>query len=319
MSPPTILSVCHPGNRGLLDHSAALVSYGQQYDANRSYLAVHGVRESLRAAARTRRHRRACLWVLWDNSLLTLLIGVGARVLGGHVVYMLHEPGGVGQKLTKGDPFVYSCLAALAETAMTAVSHSVVVPRRDRLAFGDAFVPLLYDEARPEPHTARTRRIGFLGARRAHRLAHLFTRLVPRLRETGIEVSYFPSKDRGTTYSEKIRFLQEMDLVWNVYGVPFNQSGVTGDCIMSMVPMVCSVHEPERALLGLLGLKCEIDLRQTEEEIGAVLIAFLADRQEEPSSLDMREARALRSMYGGSMAFQTYWKPLFDRIFAATT
>lgn len=299
-----IYALCHPRKPGLLDHARAVVRYGRLYDPAATYRLMTGLGD-------VRSLHRGAVVVVWDNSPKSLALAWICRFRGATIVYYLHEPGGLGQKLVKDDPLVYSFMAAYAELSFRGVAHLVAVPRYDRMAHGDVFLPLPFWEERPPP-VAGARRIGFVGARRHHRLQHVFASLEPVIRAEGFEPAYFPAPGGGAGEAEKFAFLSECAAVWNPYGVPLNQSGVTLDAAMSSIPVIGTAFEPFRELLQPLGLFYELSLsagpEHLAEQVRAILRYLAAKNDRKPVDA------AARSELAGAAMFQRRWLPFFQTL-----
>lgn len=304
-----VISVVHRRKYGLQDHANALTEYGlksggEYIVCTRFFALVHALLETSRL-----KKRPNCIF--WDNSFWSYLSLLFSKLVGAQTFYYLHEPGGIGQKLFKGDPFVYSLMASFAEWLMKSAASNVLIPRADKLADGDFFAPLLYLADRPHVQV-RNAVVGFLGARRKHRMTHVFERIAPKLQDAGYEVVYFPSNDVGNTYADKVHFLSSVCAIWNCYAVPYNQSGVTGDCVFSSVPCIVSKHEPSRKLLSRLGLLIELDIEQSEELLVHQLVNQLGSTNEY-DKVNKTTKEDVVSLFGGNDAFLRYWLPLFER------
>lgn len=299
-----IFALCHPRKPGLLDHARAIVRYGRLLDPGTDYAL-------LSRFADLGKLKRGDVVVIWDNSPASLALAWACKFRGARIVYYLHEPGGLGQKLVKDDPLVYSFLAATAELAFKGVADLIAVPRFDRMAHGDVFLPLPFWEERPPPAPS-ARRIGFIGARRRHRLQHVFASLEPVMRAEGFEPAYFPAPGSSAGEAEKFAFLAECAAVWNPYGVPLNQSGVTLDAAMSSIPVIGTAFEPFRETLKRLGLFYELRLSEGPESLAdqlrVILLRLAARNDRKPVD------RAVLSELGGAAMFQRRWLPLLQSI-----
>lgn len=309
-----IASICRPNKLGLLDLAKALEYYGQVSDMERDHLVLENLVHLIRVVDKARRSGGTGLCVIWDNSLQSLLAALIARLLGVKTAYYYHEPGGIGQKLLKSDPVFYSLKAALGEWLFKKATHFHIVARADKIGFGDAFCPLLFDDRRPEHNSESKPLIGFLGARRNQRLYNLFKSLTPNLREAGYDIAFFPSAEHGQSAEEKFSFLSQCTAVWNVYGVPYNQSGVTGDCIMSGTPVIHSAFEPYRSLLRELNLGVEVDLMRPQPDLARQIVEQLKSLGGVHKGAPRLSIVDAQSFFGGLMAFRQYWQPFFDTI-----
>lgn len=306
----SVFSVVHPKKYGLLDICEALTYYGNQSDSRRTYTTLTSVADLAMVCIRSRSQKGSIGLVFWDNSFFSLISLFIGKLFGARTFYYLHEPGGIGQKLIKGDPFLYSVRASLAEVLMAYLADKTLVPRLDTLVFGDFYAPLLFVDVPDELNLSGKKFIGFLGGRRKSRLEHVYRGIQVKLNEYGIESGYFPSKEFGFSKEDKSAFLHQCDAVWNVYGVPYNQSGVTGDCIMSDVRCIVSHHEPFLEDLRQLNLAVEVDIVTDEDSIIEKLMSIYKD---DSKKIDESDRREIRSKFGGAYAFTRYWKPIFDQ------
>jgi hypothetical protein len=301
----TVLSLCHPRKPGLLDHAQTIVRYGRMFDPDARYKLVS------RFGDLTKWRGGGTVVVIWDNSPASLALAWVLKLRGAKIVYYLHEPGGLGQKLVKDDPLVYSFLAAYAELCFRGVADLVAVPRFDRMAHGDVFLPLPFWEERPDP-VPGANRIGFIGARRRHRLQHVFAALEPVIRAEGFVPAYFPAPDGGAAEADKLAFLAGCAAVWNPYGVPLNQSGVTLDAAMSSIPVIGTAFEPFRDILKRFGLFYELRLSEGPESLAdqlrVILLRLAAKSDRKPVEA------AARSELAGAAMFQRRWLPFLQSV-----
>jgi len=305
-----IISFTHPNKLGLIDIANALTDYGGTYDKSRKYLSISNLFDLLKALIRNRNNKTIC--VIWDNSLYSLNAMLICCIYRVKILYYLHEPGGIGQKLYKGDPFIYSIKASLGEWLMKLISSKVLIARADKLAFGDFYAPLLYNHDRPYPKK-NSNIIGFLGAKRRHRMHHVFKSISSKLTKNGYKIYYFPSSKYGKNLEDKVKFLEECCAIWNCYGAPYNQSGVTGDCIASGVPCIVSQFEPFIDDLEKLGLLIKIDIRLSDDDLAHQLVNFLDERSKSNTHFN-HSKKELASIYGGDLAFKKHWLNIFDSV-----
>lgn len=304
-----VYSVVHPNKHGLVDFCDALAHYGNTLDSNKVYDTASSISKIFSACINAKKSKSRISFVFVDNSLFSFFSLCICKLFKANTFYYLHEPGGIGQKLYKGDPFIYSLFASFAEVLMSKLSGKILVPRFEALVFGDHYAPLLFMSNAKKDSKKNSRFIGFLGGRRKSRLEHIYSNMEKKLNKLGVKTGYFPSKEFGYSYAEKLTFLKRCDAVWNVYGVPYNQSGVTGDCIMCDVKCVVSQYEPFLDILNSLDLAVEVDIYSDEDQI---LESMLSIYEKKKNSLDDAERSKIRSEFGGALAFKKYWKKIFD-------
>lgn len=307
----SIISFIHPKKFGLIDIANALTEYGCVNDKTRVYSSISNLKVLIKKLI-ANKNRKKTICIFWDNSFYSLnamLVCIFFRV---KILYYLHEPGGIGQKLYKGDPFIYSIKASFAEWLMKLISSKILVARADKLAFGDYYAPLLYSHNRPYAKQ-NSKTIGFLGAKRDHRMHHVFERISSKLIENGYKIIYFPSHAYGKDIKAKVKFMEECCAIWNCYGVPYNQSGVTGDCIASGVPCIVSKYEPFIDDLEKLDLLVKLDIRLSDDELALQLINILEERIKAKKHFD-NQKKELASIYGGELAFNKHWLKIFNSL-----
>ena len=304
-----VISVVHPKKYGLLDICEALSFYGNQSDSARAYSTITSRAKLAKLLVQRKSKKGSIGIVFWDNSFFSLFCLCLGKLFGARTFYYLHEPGGIGQKLIKGDRFIYAICASLAEALMGRLASKVIVPRFEALVFGDCYAPLLFVGDESEYNSSEKKFIGFLGSRRKSRLEHVYRGLQAKLNKLGVESGYFPSKEFGVSKEDKLAFLNRCDAVWNVYAVPYNQSGVTGDCIMSDIRCIVSHYEPFLEELRQLNLALEVDITTDEDLIIEKLMSIY---KEDSKKIDESDRRKIRSKFGGTLAFSKYWKPLFN-------
>ena len=311
-------SICAPNKYGLMDHAVALYEYGSDLDSSKSYLDPLDSNNFVYVPVNThcRRASHWQIWVVWDNSLFSFLSALVARFRRAKLVYFLHEPGGLEQKLAKGDGLLYSLSARAAEIVMAFLSHRVISAHPKNRKHVDLICPLLYSERKSSEIDKKRRIIGFLGAVRSSRTPALFEEVCSFLLKMGYEVRFFPSAEFGQKSSEKLRFLDECFCVWNVYSVPHNQSGVSGDCIMSQTCVVHSKYEAYMKVLASLSLSIAVDLESSPAEIAKSIEAAYKSGCPK-NSLEVQQLEendSVRSAFGGAVAFRKSWLPMLSQL-----
>lgn len=206
-----------------------------------------------------------------------VLIGLWARLNRVPVIYYLHEPSNLSEKLSKGDSPHYATLVALTQQLETRIADIILVAvdalvdhatRHFPHARGSVFVMPLAIPSLPKGHgTPRSEsrhRVLYLGRADSARCLTQFSALAiemaastPDIRATMLTYSTLdpplPGVETrsGKSYSddEMLELLDESIVIWNVYGKPYAQSGVTPVALRSGVPLLVSEHEKEKQLL----------------------------------------------------------------------
>lgn len=203
-----ILSIADRPRYGLLEHSEAMVDYARRHggtpgltlyppalhtasDASKAPFSVRGL---LRRAAR----REFGTLVLWSVGI-TYLLPPLVRLLHprARIVIVCHEPGGLRQRLAKGDRFWYSVTVSLYERLFLPFADLIVTPNlRNSQTYGMPFAPLLFVQPPAAGGAARDCLV-YLGRKSHSRSLDLFTGAAcGRLLEAAggaVRFSFFPT------------------------------------------------------------------------------------------------------------------------------
>lgn len=184
---------------------------------------------------------------------------------------------------------------------------------------GDFWCPLLYRELDGDRFGEPLRRptggptIGILGSLRGTRSIRLLNLIRQHATQPPLNIIFFPSDDFGSSYDDKIKFLRHCDAIWNVYCAPYNQSGVTGDCIMANVPVFVSKYEPNQSLLSKLNLGCVIDISASIDDMVYAIYDFIDFQRKEFAAKACSNSQ-IASSFGGRQAFRRQWLPFIRTI-----
>ena len=207
-----------------------------------------------------------------------VLIGLWARLNRIPIVYYLHEPTGLSEKLKKGDSPIYAVFVWITQYLETKLANSILVatdplieqaircfPRAEApITTLPLAIPNLVSTSTGVPTHPRNR-VLYLGRAHSMRCLDEFLELANYLEGYGsnfrvtiltyneMELSspYIDIR-AGKTYSdqEMLELLDESIVVWNVYNVDYSQSGVTPVALRSGVPLLVSSFEKEKKLLS---------------------------------------------------------------------
>lgn len=310
-----LLSVVDRPRPGLSDISDGLVENAARagFDASSLHRVPGAVTAGPRWSLRAMLHAvRACdAVVVWSFGLTAMLLPLlRAWYPQTHWAVVLHEPGGLRAKLSKGDGWLRAFASAALEFLAVKGADTVLVPRADKAALVSArrvvVAPLLYCTAAVATLSTRTD-VLYMGRRDARRKLAFFEsdafrqRLRDALGECGF--SYFPpTADQPAGYAQKLEALSKAGAILNFYTVPYNQSGVTVEALMNGVPVIVSEfdpHAPDLAALGLV-LPCGVGDVQLSEAVAQAMRKSDALR---PKLLQLGDR------LGGSQAFATHWLP----------
>ena len=301
-----IISVCKQEKLGLMDLADALTFYGKNNDPEREYFILNRIIDIFTAFFKKNTRN---IFVIWDNSPRSLCVMIICFILRMKIIYYLHEPGGFWHKRQLRATFLYSLFASSNEFLCKSLSNYVGISRADKIEHGDYFLPLLYDDRRPN-HSPKNI-IGFVGSQKKERMPDVFRDVAIGLQSFGYDIGYFPSAIHGKSRKEKFDFLAKCSAVWNVFIYEYNLSGVTGDAFMSCVPLIVSDHEPFINLLLKNDLAIRVDINDTSDEIIVKIIKYMNSRRERSNQESLKKEQ---SRFGGAAAFMDYWKVAFDNI-----
>jgi len=209
-----------------------------------------------------------------------ILIGLWARLARIPIIYYLHEPNNLKEKLKKGDPPFYAALVWATQQLETRLADFIFVATKTLISqtlknfphtSGSVFtlplsVPNLDEsEYQKSISTIPRTRLLLLGRADSMRclndfvvLSKILAKEIPDIQPTILTYSKInhasPSIDTraGKSYSnrEMLDLLNESFLVWNVYNVDYAQSGVTPVALRSGLPLLVSKFEKEKRLLN---------------------------------------------------------------------
>lgn len=298
-----ICSLVNKRRLGLVDHARALQIYCEK--SGNAGKVAHSFLDLLRL-------KNNDIMIVWDNSIRTILLALTYRLFySGRILYYYHEPGGIGQKLMKNDPFLYAILATCAENLNKRISHKILVPKLKDLPEGNFIAPLLFHEQKIEQNDKRDiLTVGLLGTPRPNRFIRLLQQLTAACLD--VEIEFFPSDKWGTDLHSKQKFLSACDAVWNVYAVSYNQSGVTGDCIMSGKPVFHSKYEPYASLLSQLKISLEIEVGTSYEALERQFNKHIETIKNQ--KLDLIALKHAASKFGGNVCFEDHWLKIFEQV-----
>jgi len=303
-----IFCFCKKSKYGLVDLANAVIYYGNKNDFENTYELIHDLQELFH---RFFSNRSKTIVIIWDNSLAGLMAILLSRLIGIYVIYYLHEPGGYSHKRQLKATITYSLLASINEYISAKIANGVGVSLIEKIRYGDYFLPLLYDDRRPKREPSRI--IGFVGSKKNERMPSTYKEVMKNLDKAGYSLSYFPSAETGKTAHDKFLFLSKCSAVWNVFAYKYNLSGVTGDCIMSEVPVIISQHEPFLRELNKIGISILVNNQDPPNVIADKILDFL--KKSAPLKNEILNSK-IKSNFAGDAAFVDRWLFTIHKIVA---
>jgi|GEM_PF-6441686 len=319
MSKKKIVSIIDRPRYGLREHAEALSDFWQKSESGVSILLVHkkidgdlSDRYSIRNVFRQFQDSGDAVFVVWSVGLTYMLMPILSRIYKRkRFVVVLHEPGGLKQRIKKGDPLIYSLFVSIFELFMFVSDVDVVVPnKKNALIYGYKYAPLIFSREVSQSKVYRSK-ILYLGRKSEARCLSFFQgqSLVKFMQEFSEEVSFefFPN-EKGNSTQYKKELMSTALCVVNCYTVQHNQSGVTPDSLRHGVPVIVSdtdafCDDIIRFNAGVVIPLNELNLVKIAEAVKLII-----------SSFDFYHKGAVK-MYDelfGECAYNDYWRPVIN-------
>lgn len=214
--------------------------------------------------------RARCVWFFQSTHPFNLLFLLLARLCCIRSIYYLHEPTSLLEKINKGDGLCYSLAVAVSQRLETLLANRILVScdayrkrsNVDKIDILPLLVPdlpeqcgsvdsdrnqvILFGRANEMRCLTRFHELALLSRERA--LPYQFriltySHLPPAMEDMAIS--------QGSSYTEDCltTALNRSFAVWNVYSVPYSQSGVTPVALRAGVPLLVSCHELDDELI----------------------------------------------------------------------
>jgi hypothetical protein len=211
--------------------------------------------------------------IFWSLGLSVLCAPL-LRIAGRRTVLVYHEPSTLKERVKKTGQWSKAMVSSLVLAALVPTFSRLVTPNRAnaaRLGVPYARLPIA-----PPPTDVPKHRTGlkvvFLGARLSTRSVDLFE--MARTSLSGkAEFRYFPDGNDRTEAAKRCLLSSSGCVVWNLFRVPYNQSGVTLDALSCGVPILITEMEP----LGDLLVDKGAAIRLRSEELTLESIAWALD------------------------------------------
>ena len=185
--------------------------------------------------------------IIWNIGVCFFLAPL-FRLLGARVIYTFHEPASLMERIGKvGFSFhiVFTHVAILLYTPL--FSKAIALNESKARKFDLPYAPLPFTQAFTQGSSVENESLVliFIGGKLESRKLALFNDMVrsQRFTDNGWQYTFFPSKNLYLE-EDKCRLLSKRkSVIWNVFNVAYNQSGITLDALKYGVPIVVSEFE----------------------------------------------------------------------------
>ncbi|MBK4736708.1 hypothetical protein [Noviherbaspirillum pedocola] len=318
-----ILSIVDRPRYGLMEHSEALTDYAGRHGPTSVRTIAHPKLAPGQQA--TERYsplalllcvaRKECTaLILWSVGITYLLLPL-IRLLNRqvHIVAVCHEPGGLRQRLRKGDPFIYSHVVSLYECLFLRFADMVITPNSENSKkHAMRYAPLIFTppgEAHAPAHDA----VVYLGKRSAHRCLDFFegvaSKVLLSLAGREGDIAFFPTENSKTS-ADKDELMRHALCTVNIYSVPHNQSGVTPDSLRYGVPVIVSELDAFAPHVRAYGAGVVLDREQIATEH---IAAAIRDIEAHFDSYSDAALRMFEEHFGGA-AYRRHWMPVLTAL-----
>lgn len=216
---------------------------------------------------------RPDLVIIYNLHPVITALAILLRLRGAKVLWQCHEPNGYAQKRINNGA-IYSLLATGLEYITMRASHAAGTPSQKNAAeFNLQYLPLQYQLTVNQGNVLKTGVVGYLGRKDATRSYGQFR----ALNRFGLMTQEFP---RNTLKTElhKRSFLNECDVIINVYRRRHAQSGVTPDAL-SYKKMILVSEFDNWATLDWGGAVIQVPSTSTAEEMSRYIRNALSQRE----------------------------------------
>jgi len=303
-----IFSIVDRPRYGLLEHSQALCFYADFVGIPVKSI-VHASlpkkQGELYFSMKFLLKRKKSTIVLWAFGPSVLFLP-WLRLRGNRVIMVFHEPGGLWQRLRKGDGLLYSMLVSLIEKTFCSFSSSKVTPNRRNAEGKFLFAPLIFKQALCGynfDHRLKRPAV-YLGRKDQRRCFQEFLELSNSKPQDYV---FFPSKN-SSSETEKQALVTKARCVFNVYRVDHNQSGVTPDALRCGTPVVVGANDAWAAdILALkLGSVINIDSIKSGVDVERAINQVVKDEAMSRRCYEYSDEEF------GFTAFLKYWRDLLE-------
>lgn len=246
--------------------------------------------------------------ILWSVGISYLFIPF-LRLAGITVIVIVHEPGGLRQRLLKKDGFVYAIVVSIYEL-LGYFAQVRCTPNLKNAKGNLRYCPLLFKSNFDETFESINSLVGrgrhalvYLGRKDIRRCYDLFNEIGSQHKlDSDNALIEFPNEKLKTSL-EKQATLSQAIAVLNVYRVDHNQSGVTPDSLSFGVPVIVSDYDAWANIISEKKMGVVID--HTEITMDSIITAINKVRSEFD---EMRSAiKGEFSALFGFDAFLLHW------------
>ena len=241
-----LISVVDKNRYGLFEHSLALTNFflmsgNENKAANlfRSDGQVHGALNfSIFKLLSIIYKNRAATLVVWSVGISYFILPIINLFFSSvKIIVVIHEPGGIVQRLKKGDPLLYALAVSFYELLLFFSKVIKVTPNvKNSKKYNLIYAPLLFDSLNMNQTIMDKSTVVYLGRKAEVRSLSLFKFLKDNKALTNFDFEFFPTLKTST--EDKKELMEKAVCTLNLYVVPHNQSGVTVDSLRFAIPVV---------------------------------------------------------------------------------
>lgn len=240
--------------------------------------------------------------VFWCLGIEILLMPF-FKLLGCSIVFVLHEPGGLRQKVKKSDGLAYSIIAGLIEFIAKIFADEIGTPNKvNAKKYGHVFLPLLFREVPGVHEKERERNVAAYLGRQDKRRALLEFR---EISIHGVSTAFFPSATQDSE-DQKMELLSRAICVVTAYTVPYNQTGVVPDSFRAGCPVIISDLDPDARQIEEFGAGVVVPSRNLSKNMLQDAIMLIKTNQKQYCNSAIRYYQR----FHGLRSYRVHWKPL---------
>ena len=239
--------------------------------------------------------------IIWSMGITYLALPF-LWLMGKKTVVVIHEPGGIIQRLGKKDSFIYSLIVSFLEVFLIFASIKVT-PNKKNSSQDLLYAPLLLEMKKiPKITNRNLNKVLYLGRKDNRRCFDLFMNNFLRAENKHLRFIVFPNKKKST-FDHKVKTMKEVFVVLNLYKVNHNQSGVTIDSLSFGRPLIVSDKDAFCQLiiknqLGIVIPSDQIDLKSVNSAIKKI---------DDNRAKYIKNVNAVFNKEFGFDAFKKYW------------
>lgn len=300
-----IVSIVDRPRPGLVEHSEALVKFLQCCGLNtknyipKNFCKNDNFSESFSILKLFNPQVKKI--IIWSTGITYFALPL-LRLMGKKIIVVIHEPGGITQRLRKGDSYIYSLFVTLIEIFLIFATIKVT-PNKKNSSKSLFFAPLLLENKKICKITNKDlNKVLYLGRKDKRRSFDLFMNNSLRAKNKHLRFAVFPSK-KQFTFEQKIKLMKKVFVVLNLYKVNHNQSGVTIDSLSFGRPIIIS----EKDAFSELIIKNQLGVVIPSDQIS---IESINSAIEEINNNRKKYSKNINKIFNrefGFDAFKKYW------------